>query len=79
MVPYYTHIVSKFPLDGLEKCEIKVYTSLNMTVHPMIVAPKASELMSWSVVRSASVRALTFSLNIFFSEISQKCSCLGPL
>ena len=24
--------------------------------------------MSWSVVRRASVRALTFSLNIFFSE-----------
>ena len=72
MVQYYTHIVSKYLSDGLEKCEIKVYTSLNMIVHPMIVAPKAGELMSWSVVRRAcvcaSVRALTFSLNFFFSE-----------
>ena len=67
MVPYYTHIISKFLSDGLEKCEIKVYTSLNM-IKPMIVAPKASELMSWTVVRRACVRALTFSLNIFFSE-----------
>ena len=71
MVPYYTHIVSKFLSNGLEKCEIKVYTSLNMIVHPMIVAPKASELMSWSVVRRACVRALTFSLNVFFAETTK--------
>ena len=42
-----------------------------MIVHPKIVAPKASELMSWSVVRRACVRALTFSLNIFFSETTK--------
>ena len=55
-----------------------------MIVHPMIVASKASELMSWSVVRRACVRALTFTLNIFFSEttfdeISQKSSSHGTL
>ena len=71
MVPYYTQIVSKFISDGHEKCEIKVYTSLNMIVHPMIVAPKARELMSWSVVRRACICALTFSLYIFFSETTK--------
>ena len=71
MVPYYTHIVSKFLSDGLEKCDIKVYTSLNLIVLPKIVASKASELMSWSVVRRACVRALTYNLNIFFSETTE--------
>ena len=70
MVPYYTHIVSKFLSDGTEKCEIQVYTSLHMIVHPMIIAPKASELMSWSTVCRRCVCALTFSLNILFSEIT---------
>ena len=65
MAPYYTCIVSKFLSDGFEICEIKVYTALNMIVHPMIVAPKASELMSWSIVRLACVRALTFSFKYF--------------
>ena len=71
MVPYYTHIVSKFLSDGLEKCKIKVCTSLKMIVHPIKVAPKASELMSWSVVHCACVSALTFSLYIFFSETTE--------
>ena len=49
---------------------------------PLAVGQRA---MSWPIARRASVRALTFSLNIFFSEttdfdeISQKCSCHGPL
>ena len=49
--------------------------------HDMTLASKvASELMSWSVVRLACVRlsvppsvsALTFSLNIFFSETTYR-------
>ena len=88
MVPYYTHIVTKFLSDGLEKCEIKVYTSLNMIVHPMIVAPKASKLMSWSVVCRACVRlCVNFFFKYFllrnyltdFDEISRKCTFHGPL
>ena len=42
-----------------------------MIVNPMIVAPKASELMSWSVVCRACVCAFTFSLNIFMSETTK--------
>ena len=59
-----------------------------MIVNPMIVAPKASVIMPWSVVRRACVHVLTFSLytnfllrnyKTDFDEISQKCSCHGPL
>ena len=83
MVPYYTHVVSKFLSDGVEKCKIKVYTSLNMTV-PMIVAPKASKLMSWSVVCRACVNFF-FKYSILrnyytdFDKTSQNCSCHGHL
>ena len=48
----------------------------------LFLAPLASELMSWSIVRCASVWpsvrpsicALTFSLNIFFSETTYQTS-----
>ena len=56
-------------------------------VHPMIVARKANELMSLSAVRASMLLYVNFFFKYFllrnylndFDEISQKCSCHGPL